>query len=654
MKRVYVNMIVGLLLLSALLPVSASFNHAILPTFNAYQRSSPEVLGGASSDFGFPAVNFTGWTPPDTICAAGPQHVIVIVNGAIAFFEKDGTKDFQQKIEDSDGFWGEVGATHFVFDPEVQYDPLSHRFMALAAERATDSHSYFLLAISDDSDPNGDWYKYRFDVTSLAGNDIDSDNLGIDAQAIYLTADFFTGGEKYLVYILEKEPLLSGTVGITTDLLITGSQSYGIPVMYGNAPAMYMIEHFEGATNTKVRLHAITDPLGTPQDVTYDLTVPAYSPPENPPQKGTTSRPETFDSRFWSCVWRDGSLWATHHQGSSRVMARWYEIKTNDWPVSGTPTLYQSGDIDPGPEIRTFFCAIAPDGYGDAAMCFARSSPTEYISMARCMRLSTDPLGTMREVVIEINSSTGYTAGRWGDYSGVSCDPADNRTFWLHGEYAPTSSTWNTWIARVTGPNTPPNVPETPSGPDEGISGVLYTFFSSTIDPDGDNVSYQFDWGDGNLSTWLGPYPSDVQVYAPYSWGDPGTFSVRVKAKDEYAESQWSGAHPITILEAPRIEIQNMTGGLLKISVPLKNTGAVDATHVNWTISLVGGAWIGRQTTGTSIIRAGKEIVVSSKPILGLGATTVTVTAEVPGQSVSKQQDGFVFLMFIKMKPGAE
>jgi len=123
------------------------------------------------SDFGFLGINYTGWTPPDPIIAAGPEHVVVMTNGAIAFF----TKDFQDEIEDSYGFWGEEGATNFVFDPEVIYDPHTDRFMAMANERGTGSKSYFLLAISDDSNPNGDWYKYRFDVTTLGGGgDIDS------------------------------------------------------------------------------------------------------------------------------------------------------------------------------------------------------------------------------------------------------------------------------------------------------------------------------------------------------------------------------------------------------------------------------------------------------------------------------------------------
>ncbi|MEE9440926.1 MAG: hypothetical protein V3V27_03225, partial [Candidatus Thermoplasmatota archaeon] len=319
MKKKVLSIFVCMLIIITILPVSGTVTMTTElagtgttphqpPTYDTAWRTVRDAWSAnrfpfGRSDFGFLGINYTGWTPPDPIIAAGPEHVVVMTNGAIAFFQKNGTKDFQDEIEDSYGFWGEEGATNFVFDPEVIYDPHTDRFMAMACERGTGSKSYYLLAVSDDSDPNGDWYKYRIDVTGLAGGDIDSPNIGVDSQAVYLTADFFTGGQKYLVYILEKEPLLSGSIGVTRSMLITGSQSYGIPVIHGDAPAMYMIEHFESSTNTKVRLHAITDPLGTPQRVTYDLDVPSYSPPEDPPQKGTPRRPETFDSRFWSCVW---------------------------------------------------------------------------------------------------------------------------------------------------------------------------------------------------------------------------------------------------------------------------------------------------------------------------------------------------------------
>ena len=577
MKKKIIGIFVCMLIIIAILPVSKPLTMTTEltgtdiisrqpPTYDmewemVWKEWSGDIYHLKRSDFGFCGVNFTGWTPPDPIIAAGLEHLVVMTNGAIAFFQKDGTKDFQDEIEDSYGFWGEVGATNFVFDPEVIYDPHTNRFMALAAERAPGSKSYFLLAVSGDTDPNGLWYKYRIDVTNLAGGDIDSPNIAVDTQAVYLSADFFTGGQKYLVYILEKEPLLSGSIGETRYMLITGSQSYGLPVIYGNPPAMYMIEHFEASTNTKIRLHAITDPLGTPQEETYDLDVPPYSPPEDPPQMGTSMRPETFDSRFWSCVWRDGSLWATHHQGSSRVMARWYEIKTNDWPSNGMPELAQSGDIDPGPDIRTFFTAIAPDGYGNAAMCFARSSPYEYISIARCLRQADDPLGIMRDVVIVKNSSAPYNVGRWGDYSGISCDPSDNITFWMHGEYTPGGDIWNTWISRCTIPNQPPETPTKPDGPEEWAQYGETTFTSTATDPDGHSIEYLFDWGDGNDSGWVGPYASGQTGTASRIWTKIGEYEIKVMARDIYnAQSDWSEPATILIVENEPPEKPTISG----------------------------------------------------------------------------------------------
>lgn len=395
---------------------------------------------------GFLGIVNTGWTPPDPIIAASPEHLVAMTNGAIAFFNKDGTRTFQQEISGAGGFWGALGAGSFVFDPEVIYDPHSQRFFAMASER-TSGRSYFLLAVSDDTNPNGVWYKYRLDVTALAGGDIDSPNIATDSQVVYLTADFFTGGQKYLLLMLRKSDLLTGGVPLQTSLLITGSQSFGLPVTYdADAPAQYMIEHFEASTNTSVRLYAIRNPLSNPTYTTFTLTVPSYSPPEDAPQSGTTTRIETFDSRFWSCVYRNGSLWATHHINASRVLARWYEIKMNGWPLSGqNPTLVQWGNIDPGSSIRTFFSSISVDSEGNSAVICARSSPSEFISMYRASRTVADPPGTMPDQQIVISSNGAYTSNRWGDYSGCVLDPSDERTFWGHHEFAENNS-WRTWI----------------------------------------------------------------------------------------------------------------------------------------------------------------------------------------------------------------
>jgi hypothetical protein len=406
-----------------------------------FPESTMKSLGGP--DYGFLGITQTSLTPPDPHIAVSSTHVVEIVNPAIAYFLRNGTFQAQFAIDGGGGFWATVGANGFIFDPEVIFDPLSRRFFAMANERAGAS-AFFLLAVSDDEDPNGTWFKYRFNVTAAAGDtDIDSPNLGVDGQAVYLTADFF-GPDKYLMFMVEKAPLLTGGVPITRSLLNTGSQSWGIPVMYTAAPAYYMIEAFETATASSVRLHAITNPLGTPTKVTFDLPVPTYSSPEDPPQLGTSTRPETFEARFWSCVFRNGRLYATHHQGSTRVLQRWYEINMANWPVSGTPTLLQSGNVDPGAGIRTFFGSIGVDALANVALTFARSSTSEFISMSRTFRQASDPLGTTTPAVVIKPSTSPDSSGRWGDYSATVNDPDFARVFW--GTHEINTGAWATWV----------------------------------------------------------------------------------------------------------------------------------------------------------------------------------------------------------------
>jgi len=414
-----------------------------------------EPLGGA------PGGGFQGFTPqllvpPDPELAAGPNHLVAIINGGLKFFQKDGTEDFFASMigQNEDNFFADVGANGLIFDPEALYDPYTDRFMIMAAEQDDSPlRGYFLLGISDDSDPNGTWYKYRLDVTSLAGPNIDSGNLGVDSQAIYLTADFVGADPKYLVYVLEKAPLLDGgPLGLTNDLVIADTQSHGLPVVHdADAPATYLIEHFEESTNTEVRLHALTDPLGALQHDTFMLTVPAYGRPEDPPQKDTVSRPNTFDARFWSCTVHDDRMWAAHHINANRVLARWYRIKLNGWPASGLePDLTGNGNIDPGSGIRTFFPAIEVDACANAVMVFSRSSPNEYISMSRAIRQTND--GQFRPAEFVQVSDGPSPSGRWGDYGGIGRDPADPTLFWMHHEYTLGGpSNWRTWIASVVG-----------------------------------------------------------------------------------------------------------------------------------------------------------------------------------------------------------
>ena len=96
----------------------------------------------------------------------------------------------------------------------------------------------------------------------------------------------------------------------------------------------------------------------------------------------------------------------------------------------------------------------------------------------------------------------------------------------------------------------PPETPGKPTGPEEGVKYEEYTFEASTTDPNGDQIYYMFDWGDGNMSEWLGSYPSGQTVEASYTWTELGDYDIKVKAKDEYgAKSNWSEALEFSIVE---------------------------------------------------------------------------------------------------------
>ena len=97
-------------------------------------------------------------------------------------------------------------------------------------------------------------------------------------------------------------------------------------------------------------------------------------------------------------------------------------------------------------------------------------------------------------------------------------------------------------------PNSPPNKPQKPSGETSGETGQEYTYTTSTTDPNNDQVYYNWSWGDGTYSGWLGPFNSGATATATYSWTEQGTYSIKVKAKDIHnAESVWSDPLPVTM-----------------------------------------------------------------------------------------------------------
>ena len=116
---------------------------------------------------------------------------------------------------------------------------------------------------------------------------------------------------------------------------------------------------------------------------------------------------------------------------------------------------------------------------------------------------------------------------------------------------------WYSPVIQVIVTNLAPERPTRPIGQTEGRPDVEYEFTTRTSDPDGDQVFYKWDWGDGSVTEWMGPFESDEDIYANHSWPVKGEFEIRVKAKDLVGEeSDWS--NPLSI-DIPRTRQRSKT-----------------------------------------------------------------------------------------------
>ena len=97
-------------------------------------------------------------------------------------------------------------------------------------------------------------------------------------------------------------------------------------------------------------------------------------------------------------------------------------------------------------------------------------------------------------------------------------------------------------------PNEPPDAP-TIDGTPQGKVGVEYCWTFHSEDPDGDNIKYIINWGDGE-TTETDCYPSCTPVEVCHTYTDQGTYDIKAKAKEctpEGLESEWSNPLSVTM-----------------------------------------------------------------------------------------------------------
>jgi hypothetical protein len=453
-----------------------------------------------STNMPAPIVNFEGINnidgvyPPDTQGDVGPNHFIQWVNLHFAIYSKTGVTLYGPAAGNTlwTGFGGPCETSNDG-DPQTNYDHLADRWVMsqFALPNYPSGPYYQCFAVSTTPDPLGAWYRYAFVASATKMNDYPK--VGVWPDGYYLTVNQFTGGASWGglgVFIFERDQMLVG--GVAREVYFdTGAVTlnYGgaVPAdLDGTPPAPgtpgYVAEWDDftwgmGDAADTMRIWEVHADWTNPANSTFGLNA-NYDPNFKIttadvlplcignrnciPQPGTLVKVDAIGDRLMQRLqYRNiggvGKLTVNHtvDAGGGRAGVRWYQFTNpgTGWTMADEGTFAGlGGDTD-----NRWMGAAALDVQGNMAVGYSVSSSTTYPSIRYNGRLAGDPagtLGTEATLIVGAGSQTG-SVGRWGDYSALLVDPADECTFWYTQEYFTTTgpAPWQTRIGSFKFPS---------------------------------------------------------------------------------------------------------------------------------------------------------------------------------------------------------
>ena len=476
--------------------VGSPVKHPHLQELMQAARQGQQIKDGALQTSGGPAVaatlglnllgvgnGFPGYSvpdaPPDTVMAVGDTQVLEWVNVSYAVFDKTTGAVIAGPIA-GNAFWSGFGGgcqTSNSGDPVILWDKLAHRWVAV--QNVFSSPYMTCVAISTTPDATGSYYRFAYSQPGFP----DYPKWGVWPDAYYQSQNNFgSGGSSFVgarACAYERAKMLTGDSSAKQVCFQTGTKDDSLlPAdldSAGTLPPSGELEVFLGsidASSSNVYQYLFHVDFTTPSNSTFtgaNLTKPiavaSYSLACGGfsaciPQRGVSDLLDSLGDRLmFRLAYRnfsDHQAWLVSHSvtAGSSVGMRWYEFHA---PESSTAlSVYQQGTFAPDSNYR-WMGSIAMDSAQDIALGYSVSSSSLYPSISYTGRVATDALGTM-ESEASIVSGTGSqpdTSNRWGDYSSMVIDAADDCTFWYSQEYYTTTASfdWSTRLASLKFPN---------------------------------------------------------------------------------------------------------------------------------------------------------------------------------------------------------
>jgi YVTN family beta-propeller protein len=412
--------------------------------------------------------------PPDVGGAVGPNHIMVTLNSQYRIQSKTGNTLWTLS---GDTFWEGTGTPYSkpdAFDPKIQYDPYSNRWILVAIANAWQDSSKVLIAVSQTDDPTGNWNRYSIDADIDDNEWADYPSVGFNNQWITVSGNMYSMNGGYStnrIWVLNKNTLYTGGT-LTTIPVFNNSEGFTIvPAqthdITQNTQYLLCAWNLNANGYAFLRIFTITGTANAPvfnaTNLFPSVDQPcSYSPTVDAPQLGSTQRISSGDTRLQSVIYRHGALWCTHTAylpAASPTRAGIYWWKVN--PTVGT--ISQFGKIDdPTAVMHRAFPSLAVDAYENMMIGYSQFSANQYASSAYSYRAVTDAPNSLQSPTQYKNGEAPYykTFGaginRWGDYSSTVIDPSEDNVFWTLQEFAATpqggNDRWGIQWAKLKAP----------------------------------------------------------------------------------------------------------------------------------------------------------------------------------------------------------
>ena len=463
--------------------------------------------------------------PPDQGLAVGNGLILEAINSALNVYDTNGVQQLPRPLALSEFFGLPAGINRttgffgvFVGDVSCLFDPETQRWFVVAFAQLNTPTGVFIqqsrlyLAVSETSDPTGDYFVYTLNTTRAHDPDQggprvpDFPHFAVDHYGLFISINEFNitpegnldGFIDAAILAVSKNDLINGSGGIfprvvrfplpfSSGFEFTVFPAYtppgGGPLLANGGTQFFVSSHFVNTTEHSLAIWALTN-TSSLDSVNPNLNLRAVVVETQPFHFPTTAavqkkgfhplgeslgepveKLDPGDFRTISATYSSGRLWSTltsqmlDAQGVPRFVSEFFSFNPQVNGAFFTASLVTQGVVASS-GANLLYPAIAVNAQQKGGIVFTLVGPNDFPSAA-FVPVNNTSVGAIQIARAGNEPDDGFTGypefggngvARWGDYSAGAIDT--DGVIWMATEYTPdiartVNANWCTYVIRL-------------------------------------------------------------------------------------------------------------------------------------------------------------------------------------------------------------